>query len=184
MEVRRFEAVDALLEVAGGFLGAREAQHNLIFGICSNIQASPGLYGETPPYMAAVLHGSNVVAAAIRTPPWRLVLSEIDHPTAVQLLAADLEGEELPGVQGPAAVAARPLGDRSPDSDPAPRSRPRSGRPPRGPGAGGCRVLVREGMDPQDRDAGQGPSQPPDLPTHEHHAAGPCARPDARRDIG
>ena len=91
MEVRRFEAVDAFLEVAGGFLGAREAQHNLIFGICSNIQANPGLYGDKPPYLAVVMHGSSVVAAAVRTPPWRLVLSEIDHPTAIQLLAADLD---------------------------------------------------------------------------------------------
>jgi predicted GNAT family acetyltransferase len=105
MEVRRFEAVDALLEVAGGFLGAREAQHNLIFGICSNIQANPGLYGDKPPYLAVVMHGSSVVAAAVRTPPWRLVLSEIDHPTAIQLLAADLDRDDLPGVQGPAGVA-------------------------------------------------------------------------------
>lgn len=106
MEVRRFESIEAFLGLAGPFLGAREAEHNLIFGICSNVQANPGLYGEAPPYLATVLHGSNVVAAAVRTPPWRLVLSEIDHPTAVQLLAADLEGERLPGVQGPAGVAA------------------------------------------------------------------------------
>jgi predicted GNAT family acetyltransferase len=106
VEVRRFESVEAFLALAGPFLVAREAEHNLIFGICSNVQANPGLYGETPPYLATVLHGNAVVAAAIRTPPWRLVLSEIDHPTAVQLLVADLEGDDLPGVQGPAAVAA------------------------------------------------------------------------------
>lgn len=106
MEVRRFEAVGAFLDVAGGFLGAREAQHNLIFGICSNIEANPGLYGDSPPYLAVVLHGSSVVAVALRTPPWRLLLSEIDHPTAVQLLAADLDGQSLPGVAGPARSAA------------------------------------------------------------------------------
>ncbi|HSL98335.1 MAG TPA: GNAT family N-acetyltransferase [Candidatus Deferrimicrobiaceae bacterium] len=105
MDVRRFETVEAFLAGAGGFLAAREAEHNLIFGICSNVQANPGLYGGTPPYLAVVLHGSSVVAAAIRTPPWRLVLSEIDHPTAVQLLAADLDADDLPGVQGPAGVA-------------------------------------------------------------------------------
>lgn len=105
MEVKRFETVDAFLDVAGGFLGAREAQHNLIFGICSTVRANPGLYGGVPPYLAVVLHGSSVVAAAIRTPPRRLVLSEIDHPTAVQLLAADLDPGDLPGVQGPAGVA-------------------------------------------------------------------------------
>lgn len=106
MEVRRFESVEAFLGAAGEFLGAREAEHNLIFGICSNVQANPASYGDTPPYLAAVRHGHAVVAAAIRTPPWRLVLSQIDHPTAIQLLAADLDGEGLPGVQGPAGVAA------------------------------------------------------------------------------
>jgi uncharacterized protein len=106
VEVRRFESVEGFVAVAGPFLGAREAEHNLIFGICSNIQTNPGMYGATPPYLAAVLHGNAVVAAAVRTPPWRLVLSEIDHPTAVQLLAADLDVGDLPGVQGPADVAA------------------------------------------------------------------------------
>lgn len=106
MDVRRFETIESFLATAGPFLGDREAEHNLIFGICSNVQANPGLYGETPPYLAVVMHGGSVVAAAIRTPPWRLVLSEIDHPTAVQLLAGDLEGHALPGVQGPASVAA------------------------------------------------------------------------------
>ncbi len=106
MEVRRFASVEAYLAVAGEFLGAREAEHNLIFGICSSLQADPAQYGGTPPYLASVMHGNAVVAAAIRTPPWRLVLSQIDHPTGIQLLAADLDDEDLPGVQGPSGVAA------------------------------------------------------------------------------
>ena len=106
MKVRRFESIDAFLETTGAFLGAREAEHNLIFGICSNVQGNPGLYGSDAPYLAAVMHGDAVVAAAIRTPPWRLVLSELDHPTAAQLLVADLEGTALPGVSGPASSAA------------------------------------------------------------------------------
>jgi GNAT superfamily N-acetyltransferase len=46
-----------------------------------------------------------VVGAAIRTPPWRLVLSEVDHPGAIHSLARDLGGADLPGVVGPAAAA-------------------------------------------------------------------------------
>ncbi len=106
MEVQRFGTVDQFLAAAGPFLGVREAEHNLIFGICSNIEANPGLYGETPPLFAVVRHGRQVVAAAMRTPPWRLIVSEIDHPTAIQVLAADLERESLPGVSGPSRSAA------------------------------------------------------------------------------
>ena len=105
MELRRFGSTADFLALAGEFLLAREAEHNLIFGICSNLEANPGAYGG-PPYLAAVMRGGDVVAAALRTPPFRLVLSEVDDPAAVALLAADLAEESLPGVQGPKRWAA------------------------------------------------------------------------------
>ena len=40
-------------------------------------------------------------APAIRTPPWRLVVSMLDHPGAAHRLTDDLEGADLPGVVGP-----------------------------------------------------------------------------------
>jgi hypothetical protein len=101
MKVLRATSVAAFMDVAGDFLEAREAEHNLIFGICSSIQAVPSQY-DAPPYLAAVVHGDRVVAAAIRTPPWRLILSLVDHPGAVHRLVDDLAGDDLPGVVGPA----------------------------------------------------------------------------------
>jgi predicted GNAT family acetyltransferase len=101
MHVVRSTNVDDFLRRAGRFLEAREAEHNLIFGICSTIQADPNAYGG-PPYLAAVMHGDKVVGAALRTPPWRLVLSVMDHPGAIHRLVDDLKGEEIPGVVGPA----------------------------------------------------------------------------------
>ncbi len=68
-----------------------------------------------------------MVAAALRTPPCNLVLSEVDDEPALDLLVADLgadkRGFNLPGVVGPPDVAAgfrepmggdpwRPVGDR------------------------------------------------------------------------
>ena len=104
MKVQRFATVQAFLGHAGAFLGAREAEHNLIFGICSNIEADPSQF-EAPPYLAAVVDVDRVVGAAIRTPPWRLILSMLDHPDAVERLIDDLAGdparEALPGVVGP-----------------------------------------------------------------------------------
>ena len=104
MELLRASSVAAFLDLAGEFLAEREAEHNLIFGILSNYEADPSQYPE-PPYLATVLHGDKVVGAAIRTPPWRLVLSEMHHPAAVHQLVADLAGTPLPGVVGPADAA-------------------------------------------------------------------------------
>jgi predicted GNAT family acetyltransferase len=92
--------VPAFLDLAGEFLVAREAEHNLIFGILSNIEADPQQYGG-PPYLATITHGDRVVGAAIRTPPWRIVLSEMDHPGAIHRLVEDLAGEAVPGAVGP-----------------------------------------------------------------------------------
>jgi predicted GNAT family acetyltransferase len=100
VEVRRFATVPAFMAVAGGFLAAREAEHNLIFGICSQIEADPSQYPE-PPYLGAVLDGDRVVGAAIQTPPWRLVASVLDDPGAAGAIVADLDGRAIPGVVGP-----------------------------------------------------------------------------------
>ncbi|MBI2780765.1 MAG: GNAT family N-acetyltransferase [Chloroflexi bacterium] len=105
MDVRRSKSVAEFMALAGDFLAAREAEHNLIFGICSQIEADPSQYAEAP-YLGAVLDGGRVVAAAIQTPPWRLVLSVMDDAAAAGALAADLAGRVLPGTVGPAEAAA------------------------------------------------------------------------------
>jgi uncharacterized protein len=101
LELRQFTDVDAFMAVAGPYLEAREAEHNLIFGISSYVRDQPNAFGERPPYFAAVLDDDRVVAAALRTPPHNLVLSEIDDPTAIELLVADRLDDDLPGVLGP-----------------------------------------------------------------------------------
>lgn len=103
MEVIRASSVRAFVDVAGEFLAAREAEHNLMYGIMASIEADPTQYGQ--PYFATILHGDRVVGAAIRTPPWRLALSMFDHPGAMHRLADDLVHDRLPGVVGPAESA-------------------------------------------------------------------------------
>lgn len=100
MQIRHLTDVDAFLDAAGDFLVAREAEHNLIFGICSSLRETPERYGE--PYLAVVERDGTVVAAALRTPPFRLVLSEMDDPAAVDALVEDNLVHALPGVTGPA----------------------------------------------------------------------------------
>jgi uncharacterized protein len=102
--VEPFRTTDAFLAAAGDFLGAREAEHNLIFGICSNLRVNPEAFA-LPPLLAVVRQGASVVMAAVMTPPWNLVLSEVDHPGALESLADDLSGMALPGVVGPRGQA-------------------------------------------------------------------------------
>jgi predicted GNAT family acetyltransferase len=114
MDLHRSATVDDFLGHAGAFLAAREAAHNIFFGITANLAADPTI-SDGPPYLATVSRGGTVVAAAIRTPPWNLVLSEVDDPAAldaiVEDLAADPNGAPLTGVMGPAGVV-EVFGDR------------------------------------------------------------------------
>ena len=107
MHLHRLDDVSAFLDRARTFLGAREAEHNLIFGICSNVQLQPALFANEPPTFAVVTDDAGaVIAATLRTPPLPQVLSMIDDLAAVDLLVDALEAP-LPGVLGPTAAAER-----------------------------------------------------------------------------
>ena len=105
-QLRRPADVHAFLELAGPFLTAREAEHNLMLGICTNVKARP--YGAEPPYFAVASVGDRVVAAALRTPPFNLVLSMTDDLAALRVIAEDVARTypALPGVLGEKAIAA------------------------------------------------------------------------------
>lgn len=105
VEIRRVDSVDRFVAAAGGFLVAREAEHNLILGICSGLQAHAADAAPTDGTMPAFFVGSSgdrVVLAALRTPPYNLVLSEVDEAAGVDALADALTGDDLPGILGPA----------------------------------------------------------------------------------
>ena len=108
MRLDRYERADDFLADAGAWLEAREAEHNLILGICSTLRVDPAVYPR-PPYFAVIRDESRIVACAIRTPPWPLILSEIDDAGALPLVAADvagaLAGERLSGAVGPPDMA-------------------------------------------------------------------------------
>ena len=86
-EVERLADVDAFVAVAGAFLEAREAEHNLILGICSNLRAGTRPAVAGPVDFAIVRTSGTPVLAAIRTPPYHLVLSEVDDGAAIPALA-------------------------------------------------------------------------------------------------
>jgi predicted GNAT family acetyltransferase len=100
MRLDRFERVADFLSATGEFLVDREAEHNLILGVADSADRSPDLY-EGPPYLAVAHDGPDIVGAALRTPPYNLILSEVDDPRVVPLLVDDLHAEPVPGLVGP-----------------------------------------------------------------------------------
>src|SRR5919106_4666945 len=107
MRLDRYETVDDFMAHAGDFLVAREAEHNLILGICTNLRFVPPPDPHDPPSFATVTDGDAVVLASLRAPPYNQVLSETDALPAVDLVADALVEVALPGVLGPREVAAR-----------------------------------------------------------------------------
>lgn len=104
LTIQRWPDVHGFLGAASDFLAAREAEHCLVFGIASVIADHPGVY--TDPRFWTVHDGDRVVAAALRTPPHNLLLSQIDEPSHLAALAHDvLASDEVPGVLGPTAAA-------------------------------------------------------------------------------
>src|SRR5262245_21885335 len=106
MRLERFSDSRGLLERAGGFLAAREAEHNLLFGILDSLSRDPTV-SDGPPYLAAVEEDGEVIAVVLRTPPRHLVLSEVDELGALVPILDDLlvSKHEIPSVVGPVAVA-------------------------------------------------------------------------------
>jgi uncharacterized protein len=111
--VERQIDAQAFLDVAGSFLADREAEHNLLFGIAANLITDPDRPMTAPPYFATVRRDDAVVAAALMTPPFNVVMSWTADHDAVSALAADLERERLPvpGITAPVDVA-RAFADR------------------------------------------------------------------------
>ena len=48
MELQRYADVEAFLAAAGDFLVAREAEHNLLLGVCQTIRDTPDAYTAPP----------------------------------------------------------------------------------------------------------------------------------------
>jgi uncharacterized protein len=96
VEVVGLDDATAFLAEAQPLLLADEARHNLILGIAGNIRA--GLYEDFRLWL--VRDGSEVVSAALRTPPYNLILARPVSPEALAALAEAVAAEELPGVVG------------------------------------------------------------------------------------
>jgi len=84
------------LAEAGPLLLADEARHNLILGLAGTLRATPDLYPDRSLWL--VYDGGAVVGAALRTPPYNVVLARpLDDAVLDELVDAI---DELPGAVG------------------------------------------------------------------------------------
>ena len=107
MRIERHGDVSGFFRRVERFLAAREAQHNLMLGFREALERDSHAFGPDDPLLVALVEDGEVVAAATQTPPFNLVLSEMDDLAWVDALADDLAGAPLPGVVGPKAAAAQ-----------------------------------------------------------------------------
>ena len=98
MQVRRFDDITAFREVATPYLVRDEARHNLILGISSTLMQKPDLHPVFDLWVAS--DGDEVTGAALRTPPFNLVLAQPANDPALDALVDRMiaEGQDLPGV--------------------------------------------------------------------------------------
>jgi predicted GNAT family acetyltransferase len=105
-------APSAFRSAVEAFLLENEAMNNLVLGLAHTLAQNPAAYSQ-PPYLATVGEGGAVRLAALRTPPYPLVLSTASPPdppdAVVEALVADVHAafDALSGVSGPQPVVDR-----------------------------------------------------------------------------
>jgi uncharacterized protein len=95
--IRVLDDAAEFLREAGSLLLPNEARENLILGIAGTMVAAPDRYPERRFWLLA--DGGETVAAALRTPPFNLVLAKPRDDAALATLVAAID-DELPGVVG------------------------------------------------------------------------------------
>ncbi|HYN69191.1 MAG TPA: hypothetical protein VEX41_03155, partial [Candidatus Eisenbacteria bacterium] len=60
VDLRRFGSATEFMAAAGAFLGAREAEHNLIFGICAGLEAEGPPPAQSPPRTSRTSRSSSI----------------------------------------------------------------------------------------------------------------------------
>lgn len=97
MHVQRIDDPAAFLDAAAPRLLADEARHNLMLGLAGTLRDHPSVYPEYRLWL--VREGGEVVGAALRTPPFNIVVAQPEHEFVLHALAEAID-DELPGVVG------------------------------------------------------------------------------------
>jgi len=103
----RYQTAGAFLARAQAALEQHEAANNLMIGVAVRLAEHPDRI-KTPPYLATVEAGGELLAAAVMTPPHRVIIhGESADAAPLKLIVQDLlaNGWAPPGTVGPSDVA-------------------------------------------------------------------------------
>lgn len=110
MHVQRFEVPRVFQEKIFPMLLEHEAEYNLLLGVLGQVvkRSAQELPHVEPPLMYALEQNDTYVGAAIQTPPYNLVLTDLDDEAA-QALAVTLvqDRSTIPGIVAPRDTADR-----------------------------------------------------------------------------
>jgi len=104
--LERFQSPADFAAATSSFLADHEIGNGLLIGLTARLIADPRTFGGSP-YLALVRDTSAVVAVALMTPPWNLVISRVTNPAALPILVQDVTQQysSIPGVNGPREVS-------------------------------------------------------------------------------
>lgn len=107
MDVIRHDDIHAFTGRAEPFLMRNEAAHSLILGICSSLKQT-SLYDQLP-YLGCCEQDGDIVGVALRTPPYKFILSHQPDERVIEAFAQDAYRayDTLPGVIATQSAAAR-----------------------------------------------------------------------------
>lgn len=89
MKLIRFDDAKEYYERVKSYLLRHEAHHNLLIGILESLICNPERYSNNS-YLATVEADDTVLAVAVRTPPYKLVVSRAVDVRALNAIAQDL----------------------------------------------------------------------------------------------
>lgn len=98
MQLRQFQNIEEFWSAAQAYLLQYEAEHNLLLGILHSLRQDPER--QNAAYLAIVESAASILAVAVQTPPYKLVLSKVQEADALKLIAMDVsrQPEPPPGV--------------------------------------------------------------------------------------
>jgi predicted GNAT family acetyltransferase len=111
MEIKFFLRAKDFLSHAGEVLVKDEVRYGLICGIAKRLIGDPHAYGEIDPWFYTLDDETGVQAAAMRTPPYKVLLAHFSGDPALNaaLLAGSILtiSKNIPGVVGDKEIADR-----------------------------------------------------------------------------
>lgn len=106
MDVRHHQDSRKFRALAGELYSADPVRHTVALTVMARSLTDDPPAGQEPPVMVTVHDGGAVVGAALRSPPWPMIVSGLPVDTMDAVVARWLQIDpELPGVNGPRGLA-------------------------------------------------------------------------------